>query len=44
MLTEISRENHVHCAHIMSATIMPIHLTDGTYLHITFMKYDEYCP
>ena len=28
----------------MSATIMPIHLKDGTYLQITFMKYDQYCP
>ncbi len=26
------------------ATIMPIHLKDGIYLQITFMKYDKYCP
>ena len=26
------------------ATTMPIHLKDGTYLQITFMKYDKYCP
>ncbi len=43
MLTEISRGNHVYCAHTMSATIMPIHLKDGTYLQITFMKYDQCC-
>ena len=32
----------MYCAHTMSATIMPIHLKDRTYLHTTFMKYDQY--
>ncbi len=31
-------------AHTMSATIMPIHLKDGTYLQTTYMKYDQYRP
>ncbi len=44
MLTEICSGNHLYCVHTMSATIMPIHLKDGTYLQITFMKYDQYCP
>ena len=46
MLTKICRGNHVYCVHTMSATTMPIHLKDGTYLQITFafMKYDQYCP
>ncbi len=26
------------------ATTMLIHLKNGTYLQITFMKYDKYCP
>ena len=44
MLTEISRGNPVYYAHTRSARIMLIHLKDGTYLQITFMKYDQYCP
>ncbi len=31
------------CTHTMSATTMPIHVKDGTYLQITFTKYDQYC-
>ncbi len=44
MLMKISRGNHVYCVHNMSATIMPKHLKDATYLKITFMKYGQYCP
>ncbi len=44
MLTKISRGSHVYCVHTMSATIMARHLKDGTYLQITFMKYDQYYP
>ena len=45
MLTEISRGVHVYCVHTtsMSAAIIPIHLEDGTYLQLTFLKYDQYC-
>ncbi len=36
----------VNCAHTtcMSATIMRRHLKDGTYVQITFMKYNQYYP
>ena len=44
MLTEISRGNHVYCAHTMPVTIMTIQFKDGSCLQITFMKYDQYCP
>ncbi len=37
VLTEISLEMHN-----VSATIIPINTRDGTYLKITFMKYDGY--
>ncbi len=44
VLTEISRENHVYCVHTMSATVMPVHLKDGTYIQLTITQYDQYCP
>ncbi len=44
MLTKISRGNYVYCVHTMSSPTMLIHLKDGTYLQITFMKYDPYYP
>ncbi len=34
----------MYCAHTMSVTIMPRCRKDGTYLEITFMKYDQYYP
>ncbi len=46
MLIEISKGSHVYCVHTMSATIMARHLKDGngSYLQITFMKYEQYYP
>ncbi len=34
----------MYCAHNMSATILAIHLKDGIFIQIKFMKYDQYCP
>ncbi len=47
MLRKISRGNHVYCAHTMSAKIISIYLTDGTYQQVTFimfMEYEQYRP
>ncbi len=39
---EISRGSRIHILHTVSATIMPINPRKGTYVVITFMKYDVY--
>ena len=41
-LAKISRGIRLHRVHIVSATGMSINPRDGTYLEITFMKYDGY--